>query len=219
VRGDELSRYVAIHDSYEGGADMCCAYPPAMPSLLPPLSRATSPEPRFGLFRMNPIERNYEFYRLLDAVLNEPEKVPSIVSERRAILEEKNCLGETVLHWLAVENHVEGVALLRLLGARIPAYAIVHAIEAGHTEMVTRLLELGGDIRGIDLEGVLGNPLWGLSQKKKEFIRRYFSQYDYSWPNLCRTREHLKFHLKPQSRTRKSASSQTRSPAGKCRSG
>ncbi len=53
-----------------------------MPSLLPPLGRAISIEPKFGLFRMNPIERNYEFYRLLDAVLNKPEKVPSIVSER-----------------------------------------------------------------------------------------------------------------------------------------
>ena len=122
-------------------------------------------------------EHNGEFWRLLWAVLDEPEKVPAIVGESRSILEEKNFTGETALHWLAVENHVEGIKLLRALGARIPEFALVDAIEGGHTETVILLLELGADPRGVDLESILDNKLWNLSDKKKRLMRSYFRQY------------------------------------------
>jgi len=116
------------------------------------------------------IEHNFEFYRLLEAVLNEPEKVPAIVYESPSILEETNLSGETVLHWLAVENHTNGIKLLRSLGATIPEFALIHAVEHGHTETVILLLELGADAKGFDLDRTLNSPIWELS---------YFSQFGY----------------------------------------
>jgi hypothetical protein len=59
------------------------------------------------------IEHNFEFYRFLNAVLYEPEKVPAIVKDSPSILEEENLSGETVLHWLAIENHAEGIKLYK----------------------------------------------------------------------------------------------------------
>jgi ankyrin repeat protein len=122
-------------------------------------------------------EHNREFYRLLDAVLHEPEKVRHIVAERPMILEECNLTGETVLHWLAVENHIDGIRLLRRLGATIPDYALIHAAELGNTEAVVVLLELGADLRGWDVERTLRNPMFGLSKEKKRRIRSYVAQY------------------------------------------
>ena len=122
-------------------------------------------------------EHNGEFYRLLNAVVEEPEKVPAIVGESRSILEETNFSGETALHWLAVENHVDGIKLLRSLGAEIPEFALIHAMEMGHTETVITLLELGADPRGIDVEAILGSDLWKLSAKDKRLIRSYFRQF------------------------------------------
>lgn len=122
-------------------------------------------------------EHNGEFYRLLDAVLEEPEKVPAIVSESRSILKEKNLSGESVLHWLAVENHTEGIKLLRSLGAEIPELALIHAMQLGHTETVILLLELGADPAGIDVERVLDSDVWELTKKQKRLIRSYCSQF------------------------------------------
>ena len=122
-------------------------------------------------------EHNGEFYRLLNALLDEPEKVPAIVGEAPSIVGEKNFSGETVLHWLSVENHVEGIRLLRSLGAEIPEFALIHAIQHGHTDTVILLLELGADPSGIELEELLANKIWKLSTKKKRLIRSYFRQY------------------------------------------
>lgn len=128
---------------------------------------------------INDIENNYHFNRLLEAVLNEPEKVLSMVAENRNILEEEDCCNETALHWLAVENHVEGVALLRGLGARISPWAIAHAIEVGSLEAVILLLELGGEPDIGVCKRYLENPYWELSKKQKRLIRSYFKQYGY----------------------------------------
>ena len=122
-------------------------------------------------------EHNNEFYRLLDAVLKEPEKVPAIVSESRSILEEANFSGETVLHWLSVESHTDGIALLHSLGAKISEFALIHAMEHGHTETVILLLELGADPRGIDVERGLNSDVWELTKKRKRLIRSYFAQF------------------------------------------
>jgi ankyrin repeat protein len=125
------------------------------------------------------IVHNYQFERLLDAVLNEPEKVPAIVAEDRSILEEENCCGETALHWLAVENNADGVILLRSLGAKISPWAIAHAIEVGSLEVVALLLELGGTPEISVCKNYMSNPFWKLTAKQKRLIRSYFKQYGY----------------------------------------
>ena len=125
-------------------------------------------------------EHNGEFYRLLYAVLDEPEKVAAIVHERRAILEETNFTGETVLHWLAVENHTDGIRLLRSLGATIPLFALIEAVEHGHLETIILLLELGADPEGFPLERMLRNPIRDISKRERQIIRGYFEQYGYA---------------------------------------
>ena len=124
-------------------------------------------------------EHNGEFYRLLFAVLNEPEKVPAIVKERPAILEETNFTGETVLHWLAVENHTDGIALLRSLGAKIPLFALIHAVEHVHLETIILLLELGADPEGFPVDRMLEHPMREITKREKQIVRSYFRQFGY----------------------------------------
>ena len=122
-------------------------------------------------------QKSHNFDILLDAVLNEPHKVNGIVTVNRECLRAVNFSGENVLHWLAVENHTEGVQLLRGLGSPIPEFAIIHALEAGHTEMVILLLELGADPNIETCKSALNNPIWELSAKTKRLMRSYFKQY------------------------------------------
>lgn len=121
--------------------------------------------------------KSHGFDILLDAVLYEPHKVKDIVVENRDCLWAVNNSGENVLHWLAVENHTEGVSLLRSFGSPIPDYALVHAIEAGNLEMVILLLELGVTPNLDACRASISNPIWELSDKIKRIIRSYFEQY------------------------------------------
>jgi len=121
--------------------------------------------------------KSHDFDILLDAVLNEPHKVKDIVNSNRECLRAVNYSGENVLHWLAVENRTEEVELLRSLGSPIPEFALVHALEAGHTEMVILLLELGADPNIETCKNSLNNPIWELRKKTKRLMRSYFKQY------------------------------------------
>jgi hypothetical protein len=124
-------------------------------------------------------EHNYDFHLLLDAVLKEPHKVKDIVVKNRAILDAENLSGENVLCWLALENHIEGVCLLRSLGSKTPQFTLCEAIQMGNTEMVILLLELGADIEAeiAFCRSAIDNEIYNLSSKKKRLIRSYFKQY------------------------------------------
>ena len=123
--------------------------------------------------------RTHGFGLLLDAVLNEPHKVSAIVAENPETLYETCWAGENVLHWLAVENKHEEIRMLRSLGSPIPRYALVHAVEHGHTETVIALLELGAEVLSSEITSALNNKYFVKSKKIKSLIRRYFSQFGY----------------------------------------
>jgi ankyrin repeat protein len=125
------------------------------------------------------VGRTHGFGLLLDAVLNEPHKVSAIVAQNPEILYETCWVGENVLHWLAVENKHEEIRLLRSLGSPIPVYALIHAVEQGHTETVIALLELGAEVIPSDITRALENNYFALSKKTKSLIRRYFIQFGY----------------------------------------
>jgi hypothetical protein len=109
----------------------------------------------------------------------EPEKVPTIVKENPNILEALNCCDETPLHWLAIENNLDGVRLLRSLGANISEWAIHHSIEVGAMDMVILLLELGGE-PSIDVcRKYLTNKVWELNPKQKRLLISYLKQYGF----------------------------------------
>ncbi len=128
---------------------------------------------------MEQIPCNPEFNRLLDAVLMEPGKVHAIVKAQPSILEEKDPAGETALQWLVIENNIEGVQLLRSMGAKVPPYALQQAAEMGYTDMVITLLELGADASGQNIIEAMENPLWELPKKTKRLIGSYLKQYGY----------------------------------------
>lgn len=123
--------------------------------------------------------RTHGFGLLLDAVLFEPQKVRGIVSANPGVLYETCWVGENVLHWLAVENKHEEISLLRGLGSPIPIYALVDAVEHGHTETIIALLELGAEVIPSDITRALNRKYFNHSKKKKSLIKRYFKQYGY----------------------------------------
>ena len=91
--------------------------------------------------------RNRKFDLLLDAIYREsPEKVREIVGRDRSILEERNSIGENVLTYCALEKGYDEVELLSSLGSSIPEQAVSEAIQAGNSDMLLCLLELGGSI-------------------------------------------------------------------------
>jgi hypothetical protein len=124
-------------------------------------------------------ECEHAFGVLLDAVLYEPHKVKDIVAKDRSVLVATNHIGENVLAWLAVENHLEGVKFLRKLGSPIPDFALYEAIEHRHTDMVILLLELGAEVSLGACSNSLHNKLFGHGKKTKRLIQSYFHQYGY----------------------------------------
>jgi hypothetical protein len=121
------------------------------------------------------------FDRLLTAVLDTPDQVARMVSEEPALLEYVNNATETVLHWLAVENEVEGIRLLHGLGAGISEFALLHALELGHVETVDLLLSLGGDFADLDPFQAMRNPVFGLSEEKVTTLSSCLARHDV-WP-------------------------------------
>jgi len=111
-----------------------------------------------------------DFDQLLNAVLDNPDQVSQLVEERPQILESVNNSAETVLQWLALENHVSGIRLLHELGATIPDFALVHALEAGHVEALELMLTLGGSFGIIDPYFALRNPVFELSMDKVKVL-------------------------------------------------
>jgi len=122
---------------------------------------------------------SFGFGLLLDAVINEPHKVPDIIAKYPGIVYETCGPGENVLHWLAIENRHEEIRLLRSLGSPIPRYALVHAVEHGHTETIITLLELGAEVLPSEITQALNEKYFAKSKKTKSLIRRYFDQFGY----------------------------------------
>lgn len=126
--------------------------------------------------------RSHGFGLLLDAVLNEPHKVKDIVTENPEIVYETCWAGENVLHWLAIENHTDGIRLLRSLGSPIPEFALIHAVEHGHIETVILLLELGAELNEYvsnTCSKSLKSNYFEVPDNKIRLIKSYFKQYGY----------------------------------------
>jgi len=69
-----------------------------------------------------------------------------------------NSLGETALHDLVIENHVEAVRFLLELGAEVDsrdafqATPLIHAAQLGYHNMAALLMEHGADVHARDDE-------------------------------------------------------------------
>lgn len=121
-----------------------------------------------------------KFNALLHAVTKRPETVAAVVDASPDILEVVNHAAETVLHWLAVENDIAGVRLLHEHGAKIPLFALVHAVQGGLVDMVGLLLGLGANPGRFDFSGTVDNPIFRLAENQKVALSACFRKYGYS---------------------------------------
>ncbi|WP_338848548.1 ankyrin repeat domain-containing protein [Massilia sp. W12] len=119
------------------------------------------------------------FNSLLEAVLERPQTVPQLVKEKPGILEFNNHSAETVLHCLAVENHTDGIRLLHSLGAIIPEFALIHALQGGQAEAVDLLLTLGAKFTLIDPHDVIRKPVWQLPISKQKELTVILAVHGY----------------------------------------
>ena len=59
------------------------------------------------------------FQRLRNACIYRIEEARRMIGTEPALLNVRNCVGETVMHWLAVENQIAAVTALLDLGAEV----------------------------------------------------------------------------------------------------
>ncbi len=102
---------------------------------------------------MSEIKSDNQFYKLRDAAFLDLEAAEEILREDPASIDAKNSIGETVFHFLAVENAIESVRHLLEQGSNINTTndfgdtPLSEAAGLGYLEMCRFLLECGADLR------------------------------------------------------------------------
>jgi len=82
----------------------------------------------------------------------------AIIKKEKGILNAKNSIGETALHYLAVENDLEGVAWLKAKGADINTQndfgspPVFEVAQLGYKELLKWFIENGADLSKKDEE-------------------------------------------------------------------
>jgi ankyrin repeat protein len=88
----------------------------------------------------------------------------AMIKKDRDILNAKNSIGETVLHYLAVENDLEGVAWLKTKGADINTQndfgspPVFEVAQLGYKALLKWFIENGADLSKRDKEN---RDIWG----------------------------------------------------------
>jgi len=91
-------------------------------------------------------------HRLIAAAFDSPEAALALLRSEPHLLEERTGLGETPLHYLAVENHLRAVALLVEAGAEVNTLnscrgtPLSEAASLGYDELVAFLLAHGAKL-------------------------------------------------------------------------
>ncbi len=92
------------------------------------------------------------FYKFRDACYSDRAAATKMLSEDRTLLGIRNNLGETALHFLAVENELDAVQWLVYRGADVNTRSdfgdtpLLEAAQLGYVEMCRLLLENGAEI-------------------------------------------------------------------------
>lgn len=110
------------------------------------------------LFLMANSPTDPRFYQLRNAAYTDLAAARELIANDASIVEAKNSIGETALHFLVVENQLEAVKFLAQAGSDVNNHndfgtpAIIEAAQLGYGEMVELLLKLGanGDLEAIE---------------------------------------------------------------------
>lgn len=100
-----------------------------------------------------------KFYEFVTAVFQNPAYAAAFLTEYPTILNAKNSIGETALHYLVVENAMNPVRYLLELGADINTIndsgetPLFNAAQLGYLEMCFFLLEQGANQQITDSQG------------------------------------------------------------------
>ena len=92
------------------------------------------------------------FYELRNAVFSDQDAAEKLVEENPAIVHARNSIGETALHYLAVENYITGVDWLVRHGGDIntkndfEATPLMESASLGYIELCQYLLAHGADV-------------------------------------------------------------------------
>lgn len=121
----------------------------------------------------------YEFRNAVYA--REYELAEKLLASSPYLLTLRNSLGETALHFLAVENDIEGVSWLHSKGAAINTKsefgtpAIFEVAQLGYKELLAWFIESGADIHIVDADGNgLATHLEEYEQPEmREHVRQY----------------------------------------------
>ncbi len=97
------------------------------------------------------------FYDFVHACIADTALASRLLHEDSQWIERQSSLGETPLHYLAVENHVDAVRFLIEHGANVNTQItgcetpLVHAAQSGYPKMVALLIENGADLEAKSL--------------------------------------------------------------------
>lgn len=97
-------------------------------------------------------------YRLIAAAFESPAALMALLNAEPGLMAERTGLGETPLHYLAVENQLDAVRLLIARGASVNTVnecrstPLSDAASLGYEEMVGLLLDHGADLHPAGLD-------------------------------------------------------------------
>ena len=116
-------------------------------------------------------EGHQEFRQLRNECLTDLPAAIRRVKANPRLLEARNGIGETVMHWLAVENHVDAVQALLEAGAPVDSVnhcgttVLTEAASLGYISMCKLLMEYGANPRMESLTG--GSAILATAKKNK----------------------------------------------------
>jgi hypothetical protein len=105
-----------------------------------------------------------------------------LIAENPDLLDQTDCMGETVLHFLAVENDIEGVAWLHSCGASLNTRnrhgtpMLFEVVELGYKDLLVWLAQHGADFSVIDDRSQCG--LFAYLRRGLDKVKPHWPTYD-----------------------------------------